>query len=218
MFVCNAQKYPVYYIKIIKKCIFGNYTNGGMKKSVRRKEKTIFADHYQAFYLKYAGDLIFFARKFVNHQTAEDIVHDVFLKIWDAKSTIVVEEEMQNYLLTMVQNGCYDFLKHRQVQNGYVNNKFLQLKVEELQYYETTTEDSWPENDLEALYESIEKLPERRRDIFKRAYIQGEKHVDIANKLEISVRTVETHIYKALKTLRNSLVLLIPFAISLGYI
>lgn len=189
-----------------------------MKKSERRKEKTIFAEHYQAFYLQYAGDLIFFARKFVDHQTAEDIVHDVFLKIWAAKSTIVVEEEMQNYLLSMVQNACYDFLKHRQVQNGYVNKKILQLQVEELRYYETTTEDPWPEKDLEALYESIEKLPERRRDIFKRAYLQGEKHIDIANKLEISVRTVETHIYKALKTLRNSLVLLISVALSLGNI
>ena len=50
--------------------------------------------HFRAFYFKNAADMIFFARKFVDYETAEDIVHDIFLKIWDSKSTIIVEEDI----------------------------------------------------------------------------------------------------------------------------
>lgn len=115
----------------------------------RKVEDNLFyTEHFKAFYLEYAGELIFFARKFVDNYTAEDIVQDIFLKIWD---------------------------KDR----------------------------------MDIVYASIEKLPPKCRDIFKKAYLEGQKHTAIVEELNISVRTVETHIYKALKFLRDHLTSLI---------
>lgn len=174
-----------------------------MKINEQKRAKSIFAHHYKDFYVQYAGDLIFFARKFVDVNTAEDIVHDIFLKIWDKKSTIVVEKDIQSYLLSMVQNACYDFLKHQQVKNNYINRSMQKLKIEELKYHNSYLEDPLNDERIEAIYSSIEKLPDRCKDVFKMSYLEGRKHTDIAEKLKISVRTVDTHVYNALKTLRR---------------
>lgn len=170
------------------------------------KEKSFFSEHFRTFYLQYAGELVFFARQFVDIHTAEDIVHDIFLKIWDKRSTIIVEENMKNYLFSMVQNACYDYLKHMQVKDDFMSKTAQQLKLDELKYYESSTDHWWDEDKVNDIYTSIEKLPSKSRDIFKKAYIEGQKHAVIAEEFDISVRTVETHIYKALKFLRNNLV------------
>ncbi len=176
-----------------------------------QKEKNIFTEHFQTFYLQNAEELIFFARQFVDICTAEDIVHDIFLKIWDKKSTVIVEEDIRNYLFSMVQHACYDYLKHRQVKDSFLNRSVHELKLDELSYYESPKDYLWDKDKMEAVYASIEKLPPKSRNIFKKAYLEGQKHTDIAEELDISVRTVETHIYKALKFLRNSLNIFFSF-------
>lgn len=175
-----------------------------MKK--QKEDQGIFTEYFKAFYLQYAGDLVFFARQFVDTHAAEDIVHDIFLKIWDKRSTIIVEENIRNYLLSMVQHACYDYLKHQQVKDTFMNKAVQQIKLDELKYYESPKDYLWDKDKIEAVYASIEKLPSKRREIFKKAYLEEKKHTDIAEELDISVRTVETHIYKALKFLRDSLI------------
>lgn len=87
---------------------------------MRTEKKSVFNKQYKRLYLQYVGDLIFFARKYVDYQTAEDIVHDLFLKIWDSKSTVVAEQNIKNYLLTMVKNACLDNLKRQTVTDTFV--------------------------------------------------------------------------------------------------
>jgi len=171
------------------------------------ESKNIFTKQFKVLYLQYAGELIFFARKFVDNHTAEDIVHEIFLKIWDKKSTVIVETDFKSYLFSMVQHACYDYLKHQTVKDTFLNNAVTQLKLEELEYYESAKDILWDKDKMDIVYASIEKLPPKCRDIFKKAYLEEQKHTDIAKELNISVRTVETHIYKALKFLRNDLTL-----------
>lgn len=170
------------------------------------ENSTVFNKHFKNFYLLYAGDLIFFARKFVDYQTAEDIVHDLFLKIWDSKSTIIIEVNIKNYLLTMVQNSCIDNLKRKKVADNFVEKTLFQLKIDELMYYSSINDANLEESKfIENVYATIEKLPYKRRVVFEKAYLEDQKHSDIAEELKISTRTVETHIYKALKFLRENL-------------
>lgn len=182
-------------------------------KMKQLREESLFSEYFRTFYLQYAGELVFFARKFVDIYTAEDIVHDIFLKIWDNRSTIIVEENTRNYLFSTVQNACYDYLKHVQVKDNFMSKTAQQLKLDELKYYDSSKDYWWDKEKVEAIYASIEKLPSKSKDIFKKAYIEGQKHAVIAEELDISVRTVETHIYKALKFLRNSLVILLSIFI-----
>ena len=156
-------------------------------------------------YEQYAPGLIFYARKFVDQQTAEDAVHSVFLKIWNSKTVMYTDQRMENYLFRAVKNECLDILKHQAVSNDYVTNTVRDLKVEEL------TSDEDPEKNLinneriAAIYQEIDRLPERCREIFVMAYIEEKKNAEIAELLQISVRTVEAQIYKALKILRAAL-------------
>lgn len=169
----------------------------------KKKETDFFNTQYKAFYLQHAGELIFIARKFVDRHTAEDIVQDIFLKIWDRKSTIVVEGDMKNYLRSMVEHACFDFMKHQTVENNFMQKSIQEIQLDELNYYESAN-DYLSENEMmETLFVCIEKLPPKRKDVFKKFFLEGQKHADIARELEISVRTVETHIYKALKFIRE---------------
>lgn len=165
----------------------------------------VFTTQFKAFYIQHAKELIFFARKFVDHDTAEDIVHTVFLKIWDKRSTVVAEKGIKTYLLSMVQNACYDYLKRQIVEDNYLARAAREIKLDELNYYMSSKEDS--DNDkIETLYAAIEQLPEKCKEIFKKAYLDEQPHADIAKEMGISVRTVETHVYKALKFLREKLI------------
>lgn len=169
----------------------------------KKKETDFFDTQYKEFYLQHAGELIFFARKFVDRHTAEDIVQDIFLKIWDRKSTIVVEGDMKNYLRSMVEHACFDYMKHQTVENNFMQKSIRQIQLDELNYYESSNDYPSENEKMETLFACIEKLPPKRKDVFKKFFLEEQKHADIARELEISVRTVETHIYKALKFIRE---------------
>ena len=185
-----------------------------MIEQSKSKDNKLANKYFQEFYISYAADMIAFARRFVDETTAEDIVHDIFLNIWDQKSTIMVEKELHNYLLSMVKNACFDYLKHKKVSETFLSKAEHQLKIEELEYYEYSENEYSENHNLQAIYSSIEKLPPKCKVIFEKAYIEKQKSAEIAEEMNISVRTVETHVYNALKIIRNNLkVLKLIFAI-----
>lgn len=177
----------------------------------RKEDNRLFTEKFKSLYERYAGELMFFARKFVDRQTAEDIVHNLFVKIWDKKLTVVADETARSYLLSMTRNACYDHLKHQTISDTFMGKAVHQLKMEELAYYSSSAEFLYPQR-IEAVYHTIEALPPKSRDIFKRAYLDGEKHSAIAEEMNISVRTVETHIYKSLRFMRDKLISLLILA------
>ncbi|HHU26505.1 MAG TPA: RNA polymerase sigma-70 factor [Bacteroidales bacterium] len=164
-------------------------------------------------YLQHAPGLIFFARKFVDSFTAEDIVHDVFLKLYHQDPGKLNENGIRAYLFSMVKNGCLDYLQHLKVEKTYVAKAQAQLKIEELRWYDSN-ENIVSNEKLNAIYNEIEKLPPQCKRIFIKSYLEEQKHADIAEELNISVRTVEAQVYKALKIIRDKLILfLLPFII-----
>jgi RNA polymerase sigma-70 factor (ECF subfamily) len=160
---------------------------------------------FQVLYKNYAPVLIFYAAKFVDPPTAEDLVQDVFLKIWNRRSFIFWEDSLQTYLYNAVRHACLDYLKHEEVKNHFVNNTLVKLKEEELYYTETPVL-LWQEDDrLQLIYKEIGKLPEKCREIFTMAYLEERKAAEIATLLNISKRTVDAQLYKALKYIREAL-------------
>jgi RNA polymerase sigma-70 factor (ECF subfamily) len=149
--------------------------------------------------------MLFYARKFVDFQTAENMVHDVFLKLWDQDSLMVIDQTIGNYLLRSIQNACFDYLKHQLVHDDYLSKAARELKMEELSYSDTMLDKLIDKEQKDSLYEAIERLPEKCKEIFKLTYIEEKENAEVARMLNISVRTVESQIYKALKILRNAL-------------
>ncbi|MDR1632548.1 MAG: RNA polymerase sigma-70 factor [Dysgonamonadaceae bacterium] len=160
---------------------------------------------FRTLYKKEMPVLIAYATRFTDADTAEDIVQDIFLKIWDQRSFISMKDHIRTYLYHAVRHACLDHLKHLDVRMNYENTFLLKLKIEEL--YFTDDPDFLVEEDirLPLIYRDIEKLPDKCREIFTMAYLENRKSAEIAALLNLSKRTVDAQLYKGLKTIREAL-------------
>ena len=150
----------------------------------------------------FAPTLIRFAKKFV-FLYAEDLVHDVFLKIWGTAIFDLPEKDLKKVLFASVRNACIDHLRRVSLETKTTNEKKLQLQVEELVFAENM-EELYMQKDMMAMVkEKIEELPEKSREIFLKTYHEGLKASEVAEQLNISVRTVENQLYRALIYLRQ---------------
>ena len=82
-------------------------------------ERSLFVQHTK--YISIAPMLIFYAGKYVNAVTAEDLVQDVFLKVWQKRTFLFLKEGIKTYLYRSVQHACLDYLKHQEVKGDYIN-------------------------------------------------------------------------------------------------
>ena len=161
----------------------------------RDKEfKKIFETNYPRL-LRFAGEYV------GNTDDAEDILQNVFLKFWEKWLTLPKDANLSAYLLTMVKNHCLDFLKHRQVVNRYATE--MEFNCYAISKFDPDRTDI---ETLERLAEkAIAELPEQCRKIFEMSRYESLKYKEIAERLGISVKTVETHMSNALKLLRAAL-------------
>jgi len=164
--------------------------------------KQIFETYYPRL-LRFAGEYT------GNRHEAENILQNVFLKLWEKRASLPLDTNLNAYLLTMVKNHCMDFLKHQQVVNRYHINQKAELQREMDFNYYAISKFNPEQMDIETLEQLVEKaineLPEQCRKVFELSRYNGLKYKEIAEKLGISVKTVETHMYNALKTLRITL-------------
>lgn len=129
---------------------------------------------------------------------AEEVVQNTFVKIWERRSTIQVQTSVKAYLYSMVRNSCLNVIKHERVKQEFAKDH---------QYVSETSrpvvEEKMISNDLESkIYEAMRALPEQCRLVFQLSRFEELKYQEIANQLEISVKTVENQMGKALKTMR----------------
>ena len=147
-----------------------------------------------------------FAAKFTDRATAEDLVQDVFMRVWVSRETSPINESLQAYLFRAVRNRCINHLEHLKVKENYEAQEMIELQIREAGFFQSPEQLLIRQEQLEQVRREIDKLPEKCREIFKMAYDEDKKASEIACVLHLSVRTVETQIYKALKTLREKLV------------
>lgn len=166
------------------------------------KNQTI--DYYQHIYIEYAPMLLKFAKKFVAPLFAEDLIQDVFLKLWDKQVFLLPEEDIRRILYISVRNACIDQIRRSQSEETFVDSRITQLKLDELNYFESSEELFMKKDLMKYLLQKIEELPERSREIFRLSYLKGMKAAEIADKLNISTRTVENHLYRSLIYLRKT--------------
>lgn len=169
-------------------------------------------DLFKRVYVAYTPDLVATAARFVGMAMAEDLVQELFLKVWNQKLFLCVKAaELRYFLFASLRNACLDALKREEVKQGYLEYYKNNLAIEILScsdqpfYYEE-------ENDsLNSLFKEINKLPPKCKDIFLASYIDGKKSAEIAAEQCISQRTVEAQLYKALRILRSVLTIIILF-------
>ena len=148
--------------------------------ALKQDDKQAFTRLFHAYY----KDLVLFGGTYIPEKsTCEDIVQNIFLKLWNDRKTLEIENSLKSYLLKAVRNYCLDELRHRRI-------------IDEHVAYELNS-------DLcRQLKNALEQLPPQEREVFEMSRLENIKYQEIANRLNISVRTVEVRISKALKQLR----------------
>ena len=167
-------------------------------------------ENFDSIYINNFSRLFLFAKEYVLFdEEAENIVHDIFLMLWEKREALRVDVSLTAYLFTLVKNKCIDFLRHQMVEQMYSENvkheynEELNVKLFALESFDHNFSS---EEDIETLLRNaIDKLPERCRLIFIKSRIEGKKYKEIAEELNLSVNTVEGQISIALKKLREEL-------------
>lgn len=165
---------------------------------------------FSEIYITYYSKLIRFATEFVLYEEeAENIVQDVFVGLWEKKDALTYVENMNAYVFKLTKNRCLDYLKHRAYQEKYVANsqqdyeREINLKLQSLENFDTGIAS---EEDMERiLTDAVGSLPDKCREIFLMSRYEGLKYREIADKLSLSVNTVETQMGIALRKLRERL-------------
>ncbi len=163
---------------------------------------------YRTLFHKYYANLLFYATRLLGDEEAEDVVQDVFVELWWRKDSIEMGEQISAFLYRAVYTRALNVLKHREIVNDY-EAVMLEIQKKRIEYYHPNSNDVVKriENDelRQELHEAIDKLPERCRTVFKLSYLHDMKNKEIADTLGVFLRTVEAHMYKALKCLRENL-------------
>lgn len=153
------------------------------------------------FHFYYPGLVIYSTQFLGDRAEAEEVAQDFFVRLWQKHQHLIPAESLKGYLFSSVRNGSLNVLKHKKIEEKYLK-EMLDLSEHHLVY----DPDLYVVSELqEKIKSSIDELPEQCRKIFIMNRIQGMKNEDIALELEISKRTVESQISKALKVLRIKL-------------
>lgn len=143
-----------------------------------------------------------FARKYLGDMdSSKEIVHSVFVRLWENRAEFDWEKPAKSYLFTSVYNRSMNFIRD--------NRRFISGEPDTLQEEITDTSefsDTLEVAELESRIKSaLQNLPEKCRQVFELNRFGGKKYAEIADQLGISLKTVETHMSKALKILREEL-------------
>jgi RNA polymerase sigma-70 factor (ECF subfamily) len=167
-------------------------------KRIRQGDKGQFEALFRSSYLS----LVRYAKKLIKDKdTAEEIVQDLFVRLWQDKEKIRIQSSLNGYLFRSVHNRCLHHIEH---------NRVIAKHAKEMSLNED--DDSANPSDLIQYKELhlkitriLDRLPERCGRIFCMNRFEGLKYAEIAEKLSVSVKTVEANMGRALREFRKAL-------------
>ncbi|WP_320112618.1 RNA polymerase sigma-70 factor [Draconibacterium orientale] len=164
-----------------------------------RKFKEGGCSAFNELFSKYYQPLFLFARKFVEEDLAKDFVQDCFYELWKNRKRIELKTTLSAYLFSIVKNRCYKYLEKERFRAGKLSEIEFQLKQDEINYF-LHSEKSILEFEIrDRIQNTLEKLPPKCAQIFNDSRFNGLTNKEIAQKYDLSIKTVEKHISKALK-------------------
>jgi RNA polymerase sigma-70 factor (ECF subfamily) len=159
-------------------------------------------DQFESLFRSSYASLVRYAKTIIKDQDAsEEIVQDLFFRLWKDKERIRIKSSLNGYLFRSVHNKCLHFIDHRRI---------VERHVEEMSIHQPENQESPSDilnyKELQAKIATIlERLPERCGTIFCMSRFEGLKYSEIAEKLSISIKTVESNMGRALKEFRKAL-------------
>lgn len=161
-------------------------------------DRTSFNRLYEIMYLplcKYSNSIL------NDYEQTSELVQEVFIKIWETRERIDEESNFRAYMFQILHNACINHLRHLKVRKRYIDhiafiaNDLFSIDRDELVESEL----------VDRIKITIESLSPKCKEAFEMSRFQGMKYKQIAEVLNISQKTVESHVSKALKILRKNL-------------
>lgn len=167
---------------------------------------------FEALFKEYYLLLTRFAWKYVKSQAvAEEFVQDVFADLWENREELKLNGPVRPYLYKVVRNHALNYVKHHQVKRKY-DPKWMDQKETPMVTYQ---DDKREEQIRKAIEQAIEELPTRSKMTYKLHRHDGLTYVEIAEVMEVSVKTVESQMTRTLQMLRDRLAYLLPILMAL---
>jgi len=162
-----------------------------LKKGEEAAYELLFKEYYQL--------LTVFANKYLNDiENAKEIVQDLFVHLYEKRDHLDINSSLKSYLFRSTHNRCINYINAQKIRGKYADH-VKQIDNSK----ENSLENEVNKTELEhALYKAIDDLPPKCQIIFKMNRFEGLSNSEIADKLSLSKRTIETQISKALKILR----------------
>jgi RNA polymerase sigma-70 factor, ECF subfamily len=165
-----------------------------IRKGDLKAFEKVFRDNYE--------QLCDYAFRFTKDEDlAEELVQDIFYRIWKKHEQLMITSTLEGYLFQSVKNHCLQYFKHKAVELKYAEK--VKMETQTLAYEPFEELENKELNDK--IESTLRSLPDKCREIFMMSRFDGLKYQEIADKMAISVKTVEANMGKALKIFRESL-------------
>lgn len=171
------------------------YQERELIEGIQKKERKIFVYLFE----QYHAPLFRFAETYVCCPgQAEDIVQEVFIKLWE-RPVLTVKKSLRSYLFLMTRNNCIDYLRSVQVEDKRLK------KLMEAQILSDSIDLIIDDKISATINNAVEELPEQCKRIYRMAIFDGLKYADIADELDVSVNAIKVQMFRAKKLLRHKL-------------
>jgi len=169
---------------------------------------------YEELFKQTYPRLLGYCSLFIQDQSqANDLVQECFVKLWEKRGTIKISHSVESLLFVMLRNRCLNYLRDQKLHSSDKNINLLEENdLQHLYQLDFTgkEEKTLEEKLLEAIHESVDKLPEKRKLVFIKAKIEGKKNKEVADELGISIKAVEKHLHQAKEQIREEMLLKFP--------
>lgn len=170
-----------------------------LARSVRLGSK----EGFRMLYERYGGKIHAFSYSYLKSEhDAEELVQDVFLKIWDKRDTLDETANIRSFIYKIAVNSIYDFIRRKNVERA-----FSDFSASTKSFSDETWQDVVFHDMVSQIEGLVQKMPDQRRQIFRLSKEQGFSNEEIAAKLNLSKRTVENQLYRATAFLKQNLIL-----------
>ncbi|WP_245935921.1 RNA polymerase sigma factor [Sphingobacterium athyrii] len=155
---------------------------------------------FRQIYSLYSGRIYLNIRKMVkSEQDAAELLQEVFIKVWDKRELIDIEQSFRSYLFQIAKYTVYNFIR----KNNLEKQIQAYLSLHNTQLYTHVEEQLNEKQDEQWLSQTIEQLPPQRRLIYRLCKIEGKSYAEVSTLLRISTSTINDHIVKATKYIKE---------------
>lgn len=167
---------------------------------IRNSDSNAFEELFFEYYNKLCGLAIQYVR---SPELAKDCVQDVFLKIWRRREDWEIQYSLKVYLYQAVRNQSLNLVEKLKNRYEYSEKYFEEKKFQVMEKPAGLASEEW--RLVEDIWKLVEEMPERRRMVFELHRKHGLRYKEIAQVMEISRKTVENHMGKALQQIRDNI-------------